>query len=203
MLLFIYGRFHHKFWYCTDPLDPEARWKSYYSIGNSNAIHRFSLASPMQISDSYFRSVSFIVLKIYHLSQFTILVWTFHQAMTNRRTTFYMHCKTTFSMEQNFVIYMPWLCNGAWDNTNFSIIFVSQSLKLLHKWIFNHDVCRNFFECSLCTNSDIVFCTINLTLTPWQAADLIPWWACFGIFTHSNPLRIAGSEVKPHDFIAS
>ncbi len=133
----------------------------------------------MQISDSYFRSAprsSFIVLKIYHLSQFTILVWTFHQAMTNCRTTFNRHCKTTFSMEQHFVIYMPWLCNGACDNTKFSIIFVSQSLKLLHKWIYNHDVCRNFFEHSLCTNSDIVFCTMNLTPTPWQAAQI--WYPC-------------------------
>ena len=74
---------------------------------------------------------SYVVVVSSDLSQFPIQVRCAHQSMTHHWAAFSSNYEIIRNMKYSFIVFLPWLFDGASDDTNFSIIFVSLSLERL------------------------------------------------------------------------
>ena len=71
-----------------------------------------------------------------NLSQFPIQVKCAHQSMANHWAAFSRNHKIIRNMKYSLIIFLPWLIDRAHDDTNLSIIFVSQRLE---RFVIRHD----------------------------------------------------------------
>ena len=72
---------------------------------------------------------SFNLFQVLHFSQLSIKVRCTDQSMTNHCAAITRHYEITLNTMCSLLIYLPWLCDWACDDADFSIIFVPQSLK--------------------------------------------------------------------------
>ena len=97
--------------------------------GDSQILRLYRCGLQVRLFKVYLQSKpSPVVMVCSDLSQFPIQVRFSHQSMANHRA-FRRNYKFICNMKYSLILFLPWLFDRACDDTNFSVIFVTESLE--------------------------------------------------------------------------